>query len=260
MRRRCGCAADLSESIVVGSATLLPPTSPASAVCSVFDKHPCTPTVCSVFRRGPCIPEIDYPIGQDLRLTIETAAVTRIPNAQAPRTASTSRSQARHATRHVRRAAGVLGPAAEGRSANRHADVGALCLQAQRRDHRSAARDLYEPGCAAARRERPITTRSRRRSRVARRCHSPRAWAARSPAGRSPSVSSTIGTGRDDMAACRSHRRGAGDRRACDRRGRAGPARAPRQHHQRPRGGAAGVLGSAAARSDRVRACRSPCR
>ena len=30
------------------------------------------PTFCSVFRRGPCIPEFDYPIGQDLRLTIET--------------------------------------------------------------------------------------------------------------------------------------------------------------------------------------------
>jgi hypothetical protein len=65
--------------VVVGSAMLLPPTSPASAVCSVFDRHPCMPTVCSVFRRGPCIPEIDYPIGQDLRLTIETAAVDENP-------------------------------------------------------------------------------------------------------------------------------------------------------------------------------------
>jgi hypothetical protein len=47
---------------------------PAGAVCSVFDRHPCAPTVCSVFQRRPCIPEIDYPIGQDLRLTIESAA------------------------------------------------------------------------------------------------------------------------------------------------------------------------------------------
>ena len=45
---------------------------PAAAVCSVLDHHPCAPTVCSVFRHGPCIPEIDYPIGQDLRLTIDT--------------------------------------------------------------------------------------------------------------------------------------------------------------------------------------------
>jgi hypothetical protein len=65
--------------VVLGSAMLLPPTSPANAVCSVFDKHPCMPTVCSVFRRGPCIPEIDYPIGQDLRLTIETVAVDENP-------------------------------------------------------------------------------------------------------------------------------------------------------------------------------------
>jgi hypothetical protein len=48
------------------------PAAPADAVCSVFDRHPCAPTTCSVFQRGPCIPEIDYPIGQDLRLTIES--------------------------------------------------------------------------------------------------------------------------------------------------------------------------------------------
>jgi hypothetical protein len=58
--------------IAAGAATPLLPPSPAHAVCSVFDRHPCAPTTCSVFRRGPCIPEIDYPIGQDLRLTIES--------------------------------------------------------------------------------------------------------------------------------------------------------------------------------------------
>ena len=52
------------------------PASPAGAVCSVFDRHPCTPTVCSVFRHRPCIPEIEYPIGQDLRLTIETPSAS----------------------------------------------------------------------------------------------------------------------------------------------------------------------------------------
>jgi hypothetical protein len=48
---------------------------PASAVsgCSVFDRHPCHPTFCDLYQRRPCIPEIDYPIGQDLRLTIESA-------------------------------------------------------------------------------------------------------------------------------------------------------------------------------------------
>jgi hypothetical protein len=58
---------------VVAVATVLDTTT-ARAGCSVFSRHPCLPTVCSVFRRGPCIPEIDYPLGQDLRLTIESAA------------------------------------------------------------------------------------------------------------------------------------------------------------------------------------------
>ncbi|MGZ5938091.1 MAG: hypothetical protein ACXWLK_11910 [Rhizomicrobium sp.] len=43
------------------------------APCSVFDRRPCTPTFCSVFNHGPCIPEIFYPIGEDLRLTVESA-------------------------------------------------------------------------------------------------------------------------------------------------------------------------------------------
>lgn len=42
------------------------------APCSVLDNRPCTPSFCSVFDRGPCIPEIDYPIGENLQLTIET--------------------------------------------------------------------------------------------------------------------------------------------------------------------------------------------
>jgi len=64
-----------------GAAVAIMPARPANAVCSVFDRHPCTPTVCSVFRRRPCIPEIDYPIGQDLRLTIESGAeIARPPS------------------------------------------------------------------------------------------------------------------------------------------------------------------------------------
>src|SRR5262245_43459727 len=42
------------------------------APCSVLDPRPCTPYYCSVFGHGPCIPEIDYPYGQDLRLTVES--------------------------------------------------------------------------------------------------------------------------------------------------------------------------------------------
>jgi len=45
----------------------------AHAPCSVLDSAPCTPSFCSVFNTGPCIPEIDYPYGESLQLTIESA-------------------------------------------------------------------------------------------------------------------------------------------------------------------------------------------
>ncbi len=44
----------------------------AHAPCSVLSGEPCTPYFCSVFNHGPCIPEIDYPIGQNLQLTIQS--------------------------------------------------------------------------------------------------------------------------------------------------------------------------------------------
>jgi hypothetical protein len=61
---------------LIGMGTLLlaataPPVQPAEAMCGVFARHPCFPTVCGVFGRHPCYP--DYWIGQDLRLTIESA-------------------------------------------------------------------------------------------------------------------------------------------------------------------------------------------
>ncbi len=46
---------------------------PAEAFCSVFHRHPCFPTVCSVFGHRPCIGYPDFWIGQDLRLTIDSA-------------------------------------------------------------------------------------------------------------------------------------------------------------------------------------------
>jgi hypothetical protein len=43
-------------------------------------RPPYWPDVCSVTRHGPCLPQYDYPIGQDLRLTIGTAeAETKAP-------------------------------------------------------------------------------------------------------------------------------------------------------------------------------------
>src|SRR6195256_2069938 len=44
----------------------------AHAPCSVLANEPCTPSFCSVFNHEPCIPEIDYPIGQNLQLTIQS--------------------------------------------------------------------------------------------------------------------------------------------------------------------------------------------
>jgi len=65
----------LAGMAVVASGAAVLDAAPANAGCSVFSRHPCLPTVCSVFRRGACIPEIDYPFGQDLRLTIESVAI-----------------------------------------------------------------------------------------------------------------------------------------------------------------------------------------
>jgi hypothetical protein len=58
---------------------------PASAVCSVFDGKPCAPTVCSVFDEGPCMPEVQYPVGQDLRVTIRTRHVANDTNGETAR-------------------------------------------------------------------------------------------------------------------------------------------------------------------------------
>ena len=63
----------IAAAAVAAAAGMLDAT-PADAACSVFDRHPCHPTFCGVFHRGPCIPEIQYPIGQDLRLTIDSAS------------------------------------------------------------------------------------------------------------------------------------------------------------------------------------------
>jgi hypothetical protein len=78
MRAAVGIAG--AAALVVGAVVLLR-SDPAAAVCSVFNRHPCNPTVCSVFRRGPCSPEFEPPIGQDLRLTIETTQVAETHDA-----------------------------------------------------------------------------------------------------------------------------------------------------------------------------------
>lgn len=60
--------------LVTGAASLC--VREAHAQCSVFDRQPCVPSFCSVFGYWPCIPEFEAPIGQDLRLTIESRRET----------------------------------------------------------------------------------------------------------------------------------------------------------------------------------------
>src|SRR4051812_41524652 len=69
---------------------------PASAFCSVFSRHPCTPTACSVFRGRPCTPQYDTWIGQDLYLTIETKEPTAEPATSGVNPASVASDQPAH--------------------------------------------------------------------------------------------------------------------------------------------------------------------
>lgn len=54
--------------------------------CSVLSRHPCVyrRTFCSVFSHHPCQPEIDYPIGQDFRLTMELRNPQRAADSAGP--------------------------------------------------------------------------------------------------------------------------------------------------------------------------------
>ncbi len=74
MLRRVPAFLAITAALVVTSAEAQPvdATPFAHAPCSVLSGEPCTPSFCSVFNHGPCIPEIDYPIGQNLQLTIQS--------------------------------------------------------------------------------------------------------------------------------------------------------------------------------------------
>jgi hypothetical protein len=48
--------------------------------CSVLSHHPCNPYGCSVLSHHPCNPAIQYPIGQDLRLTIVSQGPLNTPD------------------------------------------------------------------------------------------------------------------------------------------------------------------------------------
>lgn len=48
------------------------PTPFSHAPCSVLDNEPCTPSICSIFGPWPCVPELDYPLGENLQVTVQT--------------------------------------------------------------------------------------------------------------------------------------------------------------------------------------------
>src|SRR5688572_24656759 len=73
--------------LAVAAVALIGAPVPAFAVCSVFDNRPCTPSVCSVFDGEPCQPDYGFPLGQGLRLTVQSRNETsdgRGPAGQKP--------------------------------------------------------------------------------------------------------------------------------------------------------------------------------
>src|SRR5580704_9211341 len=71
-------AALLAIAAIAGGEGLLA-AAPAYAQCSVFSRHPCVPNVCSVLSRHPCVPQPLYPFGENLQLTILSAASEQNP-------------------------------------------------------------------------------------------------------------------------------------------------------------------------------------
>jgi hypothetical protein len=77
LRRIVLCSIVMPGMIIAGTADArrrqpIDATPFSHAPCSVLAWRPCTPSYCSVLNRGPCIPEIDYPVGENMQLTIET--------------------------------------------------------------------------------------------------------------------------------------------------------------------------------------------
>ena len=177
-----------------------------NAACSA--DIPCHPSFCGVFHRGPCMPYYLPPIGEDLtadhrldrrQQTPPRNQAPEQPRATKPATTTAAENE-RRAERpqlgfdpgDVHHAARLLGAAAEGRGASRHGIHHPLRLQPRRRNHGAAAGDLCQPRRAGRRCATSIVMPSMRRSPAARRCISATAWAAPSPAARSPSASSII--------------------------------------------------------------------
>ena len=137
---------------IPASAQLLNRLPPARAPCSVLSGRPCHPSFCGVFHAGPCFPQYLPPIGEDLRLTIVSTDDTAAENQGGASGKTSANSEAEPEQkpleldrRVVRRAAGLLGAAAQRCGAPRHGIHHPLCLKAQRRDRGAALRYLCEP-------------------------------------------------------------------------------------------------------------------
>ena len=65
-------AAAFADASIARDRQQLNPTPFSHSPCSVLDGEPCTPSFCSVFNHGPCIPDIDYPVGENLQLTVQS--------------------------------------------------------------------------------------------------------------------------------------------------------------------------------------------
>ena len=123
----------------------------ADAQCSVFSRHPCVPDVCSVFSRHPCVPELLYPYGEDLRLTIVSAASDQPSDGSTPSPGTTSGADARAGIPDGERRLGLihemsayrLARPLDATAAGRSASAATRCrgaagkLQAWRRDRRN---------------------------------------------------------------------------------------------------------------------------
>src|SRR5947209_7010897 len=65
--------------LAVAAATQVPPSTRAETLCGVLNGPGCVPTTCSVRDPQTCLPDEDFPLGGDLRLTINTAATEAAP-------------------------------------------------------------------------------------------------------------------------------------------------------------------------------------
>ena len=214
-------------------------------MCGVFARHPCFPTVCGVFGRHPCYP--DYWIGQDLRLTIESVSTGERRPAATTTIGPTPRTHKLDTLRAMFDAlrACWIPPAKDEARAGMQMSVrfafkrSGEIIATPRVTYVSPgappeARETYLHAISAALERCTPLPFSRRVGRGG------GGSADRDPLCRQP--------GPAMMNSVRACGGGAGARRVGDRRGRATvPAAA--QYAQRPRGRAAGMLGSAAARS-----------